>query len=105
MKTIVEVKMQKISNNLAFMPEIFKDIKCDFEEYIISFKYENNYFVVNIESDKIVAEIEAIFWNLYKYLGFIVGYFPNIIEATFADEKMLANKTIIRVNSSRRLLS
>lgn len=93
MKTIVEVKMQKISNNLAFMPEIFKDIKCDFEEYIISFKYENNYFVVNIESDKIVAEIEAIFWNLYKYLGFIVGYFPNIIEATFADEKMLANIT------------
>lgn len=92
----MSIKMSVVVNKLngiaVIMPEIFKDIKANFGDYEISFEYNNMNFIVNLKSDKLTnEELEKIFWEFYSYLGFVLGYFPNIIEATFMDEVYLAN--------------
>lgn len=88
----LSIKVSKANGVIVFMPEIFKDINCKFDDYSIQFKYDNLNFVIELDSEKLDnTELEAIFWDFYSYLGFVLGYFPNIIEATFMDEKYLAN--------------
>lgn len=88
----ISIKVSKVNGSIICMPEIFKNIKCDFSDYSISFEYKNNNFIIDIESNSYSEkELEKVFWSFYNYLGFILGYFPNIVEATFVSAEMLAN--------------
>lgn len=88
----MSVKMKKDSGNIVIMPNIFENVKADFDDYLMNFEYKNMIFIVNIETSKLEnKELENIFWEFYSYLGFVLGYFPEIIETSFANEKYLAN--------------
>lgn len=87
----LSIKINKLNGTIVFMPEIFKDIECNFDEYKFKFEY-NNDFVVNIASSTLTEEkLEDVFWDFYDYLGIILGYFPNIISATTIEENKLVN--------------
>lgn len=92
MEGILSVKINKINGTVVSMPQIFKGIKCDFGEYIIRFEYNANACIVNIESKKLnEKKLEKIFWSFYNYMGFVIGYFPNILEINNSGEEKLAN--------------
>lgn len=91
MNVNISVKIKKINGTIVIMPEIFNNINVEFNNYNVSFEYTNLQFIVRLESNKLgINDLENIFWEFYSYLGIILGYFPDIINADFADEKHLA---------------
>lgn len=92
MKIKMSVKMKKYNGNIVIMPNIFENVNVSFDDYLMNFEYKNMIFIVNLETSKLEnKELENVFWEFYSYLGFVLGYFPKIIEASFANEKYLAN--------------
>lgn len=91
MNVNISVKVSKVNGTIVFMPEIFNNISVEFDNYSFSFEYNKLQFIVKLNSNSIsIKELEMLFWEFYSYLGIILGYFPNIISADFADEKHLA---------------
>lgn len=91
MNVNISVKVSKVNGTIVFMPEIFKNISVEFDNYNFSFEYNKLQLIVKLNSKVLtMKELENVFWDYYSYLGVILGYFPNIISADFADEKHLA---------------
>jgi hypothetical protein len=86
----LSTKIQKVNGNIVFMPNVFENKKHDFGNYIISFDQTATELNIVIEcKEEVDIEIKKVFWNLYDYLGIILGYFPKILNATFINEKQL----------------
>lgn len=91
MNVNISVKVSKVNGTMVFMPEIFNNINVEFNNYSFSFEYNQLQLIVTLNSDVLsINELENVFWVYYSYLGIILGYFPNIISADFADEEYLA---------------
>ena len=91
MNVNISVKVSKVNGAIVFMPEIFNNISVEFDNYSFSFEYNKLQLIVRLNSNSIsIRELEKVFWEFYSYLGIILGYFPNIISADFADEEHLA---------------
>lgn len=91
MNVNISVKVSKVNGTIVFMPEIFNNISVEFDNYSFSFEYNKLQLIVTLNSDVLsIKELENVFWDYYSYLGIILGYFPNIISADFADEEHLA---------------
>lgn len=91
MNVNISVKVSKVNGTIVFMPEIFNNISVEFDSYKFSFEYNKLQLIVTLNSDVLsIKELQNVFWDFYSYLGIILGYFPNIISADFADEKCLA---------------
>lgn len=91
MNVNISVKVSKVNGTIVFMPEIFNNISVEFDNYSFSFEYNKLQLIVTLNSDVLsIKELENVFWYYYSYLGIILGYFPNIISADFADEEHLA---------------
>lgn len=82
-------KENKINGTIVIMPEVFKGINCEFDDFKISFNYFNFELEINITSDSLNAkEIEKIYWEFYDYIGIVLGYFPTISDTEIAGTKM-----------------
>lgn len=91
MSNNIEVNIAMRNRDNVIMFKIFEGIETDINNCTIIFKYEREDFLVKLNSNNFSEkELECLFWNFYNYLGFILGYFPDIKYATFANEKMLA---------------
>ena len=49
----MSVKMKKDSGNIVIMPNIFENVKADFDNYLMNFEYKNMIFIVNLETSKL----------------------------------------------------
>ena len=59
----MSVKMKKDSGNIVIMPNIFENVKADFDDYLMNFEYKNMIFIVNLSTSKLEnKELENIFW-------------------------------------------
>lgn len=91
MNVNISVKVSKVNGTIVFMPKIFDNISVNFDNYSFYFEYNKLELIVTLNSDVLsIKKLENVFWDFYSYLGVILGYFPDIISADFADEKHLA---------------
>ncbi len=92
----MEIKLstvvKKNNGNNIIMPEIFKNASCAFDNFEIKFEYKYERFIINLNSSVLDdQELRNIFWTFYSYLEIILGYFPEILEASFMDKNQLKN--------------
>lgn len=93
MEFIMKDKIKKKENNtVVIMPRIFENIKCELDDYNISFEYLNNEFEINITTNKHTEEeVKEMYWNFYSYINILLGYFPIIAENSFMSNKEIEN--------------
>lgn len=92
MKNEITINMELLYN-CFLMRSCFYGVKSNiYDDIKIVCRYEKKLFIVTLQSDtKPEEELERVFWIFYDYLDIILGYFPIINNATFADGERLAN--------------
>ena len=81
----IEVKIVGI-NDFQIMYKCFENMNCKINdiEYIITYSTLLMHVVIQTENES--TNVEKEFWNLYDYIGFVLGYYPMIDSAIIVAE-------------------
>ena len=78
-------------NNFQIMYKCFEDINCTINNIDYKISYSTLAMNISIQTEMEKINVEEEFWQLYDYIGFILGYYPVIDSAIIAAENGINN--------------
>ena len=73
-------------NNFQIMYKCFEDINCIINNIEYKITYSTLAMNISIQTEVEIVDVEKEFWQLYDYIGFILGYYPVIDSAIITAE-------------------